>query len=435
MSNLNTQTNSAGDSSVELLRVSTCGSVDDGKSTLIGRLLHDTKNVSDDQLLHVEDVSRRRGDQQVNLALLTDGLRAEREQGITIDVAHRYFATSRRRFIVADTPGHAQYTRNMVTGASTSELAIVLVDARKGLVEQSRRHAALAALLGIPQLVFAVNKMDLVEWREDVFRNLEHDLAQFASQLGVKGALVIPLSALSGDNVVERGSHSSWYSGPSLLEHLETVSLAQGFDNSGLRLPVQWVVRPQVSSGDLHDFRGYAGQLAGGILRPGDRVTVLPSGLTTRVSRVETFDGPMESAFAPLSVTVHLEHNIDVSRGDMLCHPHDKPQQGQLLDAMLSWMSQKPLLPGARLALKHTTRWVRATVSKLDYCLDVNTLQQTAGIGELVANDIGRVKIHTTLPLFYDAYSANRNTGSFILVDEATNDTVAAGMLLPPVLS
>jgi bifunctional enzyme CysN/CysC len=412
----------------DLLRFSTAGSVDDGKSTLIGRLLYDTKSIFEDQLQHVEDASRRRGDEYTNLALLTDGLRAEREQGITIDVAYRYFATPRRKFIIADTPGHIQYTRNMVTGASTANLAIVLVDARKGLVEQSRRHSFLASLLRIPHVVFAVNKMDLVDWDEQVFRRIETEFRNFASKLDVQDIAFIPMSALEGDNVVTRSARMPWYQGSPLLHHLETVHIASDRNMIDVRFPVQWVIRPQ--SAEHPDYRGYAGQVAGGILKAGDEVVVLPSGFSSKIKRIDTHDGPVDEAFAPMSVTVHLEDEIDVSRGDMICRPHNKPVAGQDLDAMICWMVDRPLEPKARLALKHTTRWVRAMVTNIQYELDVNTLHRDEGASRLGLNAIGRVQLRTTAPIFYDEYRRNRATGSFILVDENTNATVAAGMLL-----
>lgn len=428
MSELSRRDAVAMEEGAELLRFSTAGSVDDGKSTLIGRLLYDSKSIFEDQLQHVEDVSRRRGDEYTNLALLTDGLRAEREQGITIDVAYRYFATPRRKFIIADTPGHIQYTRNMVTGASTANLAIVLVDARKGLVEQSRRHAFLASLLRIPHVVFAVNKMDLVDFSEAVFRRIEAEFRNFASKLDVQDIAFIPMSALRGDNVVTRSDKMPWYQGAPLLHHLETVHIASDRNLIDVRFPVQWVIRPQ--SREHPDYRGYAGQVAGGILKTGDEVIVLPSGFSSKIARIETVDGAVDEAFAPMSVTVHLEGELDVSRGDMICRPHNKPVAGQDLDAMICWMSEKPLLPKARLALKHTTRWVRAMVTGIQYGLDVNTLHRDEAVASLGLNDIGRVQLRTTAPIFYDEYRRNRATGSFILVDENTNATVAAGMLL-----
>jgi bifunctional enzyme CysN/CysC len=418
------------DEEAELLRFSTAGSVDDGKSTLIGRLLYDTKTAFEDQLQHVEDVSRRRGDERVNLALLTDGLRAEREQGITIDVAYRYFATKRRKFIIADTPGHIQYTRNMVTGASTASLSIILVDARHGLVEQSRRHAFIASLLDIPHLVFAVNKMDLVDWSEDVFRRIEADFRNFAARLDVQDIAFIPMSALTGANVVERSVEMPWYHGPTLLYHLETVHITSDRNLIDVRFPVQWVIRPQSQSTEHHDYRGYAGQVAGGVLRAGDEVMVLPSGLTTTITKIEQMGDPIDAAFAPMSVTVHLADDVDVGRGDMICRPNNQPTVGQDLDAMICWMSDRPLSPKGRYALKHTTRWTRAMVTDVLYRLDVNTGHRDPLTKDLKLNDLGRVQLRTTTPILFDPYRRNRTTGSFILVDETTNSTVAAGMLL-----
>ena len=411
-----------------LLRFITCGSVDDGKSTLIGRLLYDTKSIFEDQLQHVEDVSRRRGDEYTNLALLTDGLRAEREQGITIDVAYRYFATPRRKFIIADTPGHVQYTRNMVTGASTANLAIVLIDARQGVVEQTRRHSLITSLLRIPHLVFAINKMDLVGWDEAVYRRIENDIRGLAARLDVRDLCFIPMSALHGDNVVNRSDKTPWYAGPPLLAHLESVFIASDHNLIDVRFPVQWVVRPQ--SPEYHDYRGYAGQVAGGVLRTGDEVVVLPSGITSKITKIETFDGPVEEAFPPMSVVVHLDSDVDVSRGDMLCRPNNRPIVGQDLEAMVCWMTDKPLQPRAKYALKHTTRNTRAMITGLHYRMDVNTGHRMEGVNELGLNDIGRISLRTMTPICYDEYRRNRTTGSFILVDEATNATVGAGMLL-----
>ena len=415
-------------SGAELLRFSTCGSVDDGKSTLIGRLLYDTKSIFEDQLQHVEDVSRRRGDEYTNLALLTDGLRAEREQGITIDVAYRYFATPRRKFIIADTPGHVQYTRNMVTGASTANLAIVLVDARQGVVEQTRRHSLIASLLRIPHLVYAINKMDLVGWDEAAYRRIEADVRGLAARLDVQDLCFIPMSALHGDNVVERSANTPWYKGPPLLHHLESVHIASDRNLIDVRFPVQWVVRPQ--SAGHHDYRGYAGQVAGGVLRKGDEVVVLPSGMSSRVAKIETFDGELEEAFPPMSVVVHLDNDVDVSRGDMLCRPNNRPVVGQDLEAMVCWMAEQPLSPRGKYALKHTTRNTRAMVSSIQYKLDVNTGHRNEGVQQLGLNDLGRISLRTMAPICYDEYRRNRATGSFILVDEATNATVGAGMLL-----
>jgi len=411
----------------DLLRLATAGSVDDGKSTLIGRLLLDSKAVLADQLEAVERASRARGDEYLDLALLTDGLRAEREQGITIDVAYRYFATPRRTFIIADTPGHLQYTRNMVTGASTADLAIVLVDARKGLVEQSRRHAFLCSLLRVPHLVLAVNKMDLVGWDEAVFQEVREEFTEFATRLNVADLAVIPLSALHGDNVTTRSAHTPWYDGPSLLHHLENVHVASDRNLVDVRFPVQYVIRPQ--SAAVPDYRGYAGSVAGGILRAGDRVLVLPSGLTTTIASVETADGPVEEAYPPMAVTVRLTDDLDISRGDMICRPHNAPAVTQDLDAMVAWMADRPFVPGARYLLKHTTRTARAVARDLLYRLDVNTLHRDESAGRLGLNEIGRVQLRVTQPVFADTYARNRSTGGFILIDEATNATVGAGMI------
>jgi bifunctional enzyme CysN/CysC len=416
----------------DILRIATAGSVDDGKSTLIGRLLYDSKAVFEDQYEAVERASK--GD-HVDLALLTDGLRAEREQGITIDVAYRYFATPRRTFVLADTPGHVQYTRNMVTGASTADLAIVLVDARKGMLEQSRRHAFLASLLRVPHMVVAVNKMDLVDWSQEVFDRIADEFSAFAAKLDVPDLTVIPVSALHGDNVVSRSARTPWYEGPSLLHHLEHVHVASDRNLVDPRFPVQYVVRPQLhgAGGDLHDYRGYAGTVASGVLRPGDEVQVLPSGLTTTISAIDGPRGPVAEAFPPMAVTVRLADDLDVSRGDMVCRPANAPHPTQDLDALVCWMTDEPLRPRQRLAVKHTTRTVRGMVKELAYRLDVNTLHRDLEATELGLNDIGRVRIRTTQPLFVDDYLRNRVTGRFILVDEATNATVGAGMLTPTV--
>jgi bifunctional enzyme CysN/CysC len=413
---------------MDILRFATAGSVDDGKSTLIGRLLYDTKTVFADQIEAVERVSKERGDEHVNLALLTDGLRAEREQGITIDVAYRYFATPKRKFIIADTPGHIQYTRNMVTGASTADLALILVDARNGLVEQSRRHAFLATLLAVPHLVLCVNKMDLVDFDRGVYDRIHAEFSAFATKLRVPDLTVIPVSALRGDNVVTRSENMPWYDGPSLLHHLENVHVASDRNLIDVRFPVQYVIRPQ--SDAWHDYRGYAGTVAGGVLKPGDDVMVLPSGLTTRIASIDTADGPVEEAYAPMSVTVRLADNLDVSRGDLICRPHNAPMVTQDVEAMVCWMIDKPLRSGAKLAIKHTTRSARAVVRDLRYRLDVNTLHRDEDATELGLNDIGRVRLRTTQPLFADEYRRNRTTGGFILVDEATNSTAGAGMIL-----
>ena len=413
---------------MELLRLATAGSVDDGKSTLIGRLLYDSKAIFEDQLASVERASVQRGHEYTNLALLTDGLRAEREQGITIDVAYRYFATPRRKFIIADTPGHVQYTRNMVTGASTADVAVVLVDARKGLLEQSRRHAYLATLLRIPHLVVAVNKMDLVEWSEERFRSIVADFSSFAdSLLEVSDVTFIPMSALRGDNVVDRSDAMPWYDGLPLLEHLETVHIAEDRNLVNARFPVQYVIRPM--SDAHHDYRGYAGQVAGGVLRAGDDVVVLPSGLRSRVSSIDTYDGPVAEAFVGMSVTVRLADDVDVSRGDMIVRAGDEPSTSQDVEALVCWMVDRPLRQGGRYAIKHTTRWARAMVADLEYRLDVNSLSTDESATELALNEIGRVRLRVTAPLMHDPYTENRTTGSFILVDEATNVTAGAGMI------
>jgi len=413
---------------MDLLRFATAGSVDDGKSTLIGRLLYDSKSIFTDQLESVERTSRERGDEYTNLALLTDGLRAEREQGITIDVAYRYFATPKRKFIIADTPGHIQYTRNMVTGASTADLAIILVDARKGLLEQSRRHAFLTTLLRVPHLVLCVNKMDLVDYSEEVFEQIRADFTAFASKLNITDLTFLPVSALLGDNVVTRSENMPWYQGPSLLHHLENVHVASDRNLVDVRFPVQYVIRPMSSA--YQDYRGYAGQVAGGVLKPGDEVVVLPSGFTSRIAAIDTADGPVDEAYPPMSVTVRLEHDLDVSRGDLICRPHNQPLATQDIDALICWMdSSETLRTGAKLALKHTTRSARALVKELQYRLDVNTLHRDDQATELGLNEIGRVRLRTTQPLLCDPYSRNRSTGGFILVDEGTNRTVAAGMI------
>ena len=414
---------------MELLRIATAGSVDDGKSTLIGRLLYDSKSIFEDQLKSIEEVSESRGDEHTNLALLTDGLRAEREQGITIDVAHRYFSTPKRKMIIADTPGHVQYTRNMVTGASTANLAIVLVDARKGVLEQSRRHAFIASLLRIPHLVVAVNKMDLVDFDEGVFERIRAEFTDFAMRLEVQDLTFIPMSALLGDNVVERSENMPWYEGTTLLHHLEEVHIAGDRNMLDVRFPVQYVIRPQ--STELHDYRGYAGTVSGGVMKPGDEVMVLPSGFTSTIAAIDTADGPVEEAFSPMAVTVRLADEIDISRGDMICRPNNRPQVGQDIEAMICWMNESaPLASRNRYTLKHTTNSVRAMVQDIRYRLDVNTLHREEGVPRLELNEIGRVQLRTTQPLLFDEYRRNRATGSFILIDEATNVTVAGGMIL-----
>jgi sulfate adenylyltransferase large subunit len=412
----------------ELVRLVTAGSVDDGKSTLIGRLLYDTKQILADQLEHIEETSRRRGDGYVNLALLTDGLRAEREQGITIDVAYRSFVTPKRRFQLADAPGHVQYTRNMVTGASTADVAIILVDARKGVIEQTRRHSYLASILGIRHVVFAVNKMDLVEFSQERFGEIEAELRDVAERLSLRDVHVIPISALRGDNVVERGDGMPWYEGPALLEHLESVEIAGDRDLAHRRFPVQWVIRPMAD--DHHDYRGYAGQVAGGVWRAGEDVVVLPSGRRSTVAAVETADGPLHAAIAGQSVTIRLADDLDVGRGDLLADPEAPPTVARELEATICWMAEQPLEPRAKLAVKQTTRSVRALVDELVSVVDIHTLEDRPAPERLELNDIAKVRLRLSEPLAVDAYADNRATGAFILIDEATNDTVAAGMIL-----
>jgi bifunctional enzyme CysN/CysC len=411
---------------MELLTFATAGSVDDGKSTLIGRLLYDCKAIAEDQLDGVERASRRYGD-AVNLALLTDGLRAEREQGITIDVAYRYFATPRRKFVIADSPGHTQYTRNMVCGASVADLAVVLVDARCGMTEQSRRHAFLLALLGVPHLVLAVNKMDLVGYSEAAFKRVRDACTDFVTRLPISDLTVVPISALHGDNIVQRSDpRMPWYDGPTLLGHLEQVHIASDRNLIDARLPVQYVLRPR--SDAFHDYRGYAGQLTGGVLRTGDDVVVLPSGLSSRIVAIDTPDGPADEAFCPMSVALRLADDLDIARGDMICRPGNRPMVARDLDAMLCWMDDASLTPGAKLLMKHTSRCVPVIVRKIDYRIDVNTLhrQQASGLN---LNEIGRVQLRTTRPVMCDPYLRNRATGGFILIDHLSNRTVAGGTI------
>ena len=404
----------------ELLRLATAGSVDDGKSTLMGRLLHDAKAILADQY---EDLNGRDG--KMDLARLTDGLRAEREQGITIDVAYRYFATPRRRFILADTPGHVQYTRNMVTGASTADLAVILVDARHGVVEQTRRHAFISSLLGIPHLVLAVNKMDLVGFSEERFDEIVRDFAEFRTGLATRDVAYIPISALLGDNVVDGSANMPWYGGLALLEHLESVDVFHDRNLTELRLPVQLVLR----NGET-DYRAYAGQVASGVLRSGDSVVVLPSGIETTVTAVDTYDGPLDQALPGMSVTVRLADDVDVSRGDLICHPDDRPSLEKEFVADICWFSERPLAAGGRYAIKHATHTARAVVDELTDVVDVHTLERIPGPQGLGLNDIGRVSLRTSKPLAFDPYSRNRATGAFILIDETTNDTVAGGMIV-----
>ncbi len=414
---------------MELLRFATAGSVDDGKSTLIGRLLYDSKQIFEDQWDAIERVSRDRGEGYTNLALLTDGLRAEREQGITIDVAYRYFATPKRKFIIADTPGHVQYTRNMVTGASLADLALILVDARNGIQEQSRRHAILTTMLRVPHLVLCVNKMDLVDYSQEVFESIKEEFSQFAAKLETGDLSFVPISALNGDNVVTRSANMPWYEGASLLHLLEDVYIASDRNLIDARFPVQYVIRPMTD--EYHDYRGYAGTVCGGIFKTGDEVMVLPSGFTSHITSIDTADGPLKEAFPPMSVTIRLDDDIDISRGSMICRPRNKPHVGQDIDAMICWMSEtRPLRAGDRFAIKHTTQMARTIVKDLAYQLDVNTLHRHEDAAELKLNEMGRVTLRTTVPLFYDQYRRNRLTGSFILIDEANNTTVASGMIL-----
>ncbi len=418
---------------VEILRFNTCGSVDDGKSTLIGRLLYDSKALMEDQLEALQRSADITGGGQVNLANLTDGLRAEREQGITIDVAYRYFATPRRRFIIADTPGHAQYTRNMVTGASTANLAVVLVDARLGLIEQSRRHTCLAALLRIPHLVVAINKMDLVHWSEARFLEIRAEFEKFLPRLDIKDVKFIPISALLGDNVVSRSTHTPWYQGPTLLGQLETVHIASDWNLDGFRFPVQWVNRPNAPTNPaLHDFRGLSGQIAGGIVRVGQPVMVLPGGQRSLIKEIWTYDGPLEEAFCPQSVTLLLADDLDVSRGDVLVAPDALPGMSNDVRARICWMRPRPLRAGQKLLIKHLAQTVPAAVVSLEHRLNIDTFEMELSPPELGVNDIGEIRLRTARPLVFDGYAGNRLTGSFILIEPGANATVAAGMLPPP---
>lgn len=411
-----------------LLRFITAGSVDDGKSTLIGRLLHDSKSIFEDQLTSITNTTRKRGMQGVDLSLLTDGLQAEREQGITIDVAYRYFATPKRKFIIADTPGHEQYTRNMVTGASTANLAIILIDARKGVLTQSRRHAYLASLVGIPHLVVAVNKMDLVDYSQSVFEKICQDFAAFAEKLNLRNIEYIPMSALNGDMVVERGDQLNWYQGSTLIDLLENVSIEDDINHEDFRFPVQWVCRPQTK--ELHDFRGYMGRIESGSIHVGDNITVLPSGLTSRIKEIILYEGPINEAIAPQSVTLTIEDHLDISRGDVLVKTGETPRVTKAFDAMLCWLSEQPLDPNRKYLIKQSTRMVKAVISRIDYRVDVNTMAHEA-TNTLKMNDIAHVGLKVQQPLVCDDYARNRSTGCFIVIDESSNNTVAAGMISP----
>jgi len=414
--------------STELLRFTTAGSVDDGKSTLIGRLLYDSKSIFQDQYDAIEEVSKRRGEEGINLALLTDGLKAEREQGITIDVAYRYFSTPKRKFIIADTPGHTQYTRNMVTGASTANVALILIDARQGVLEQTRRHAIIASLLQIPHLVVCINKMDLVEYSQEIYDRIHDDFEAFASKLDVHDVNFIPISALRGDNIVDRSQSMPWYEGSTLLYYLENVHIASDYNFIDCRFPVQYVIRPY--NDEFHDYRGYAGRVAGGILKKGDEVMLLPSGFMTRVSKIEAYKKEIEEAFPPMSVIIHIEDDYDLSRGDMIVRANNMPRQEQDMDLMICWFNESPLKERGKYVLKHTTKEVRCIIKEVRYRMDVNTLHRDMQQRQINMNDIARISIRTTLPLFVDAYQRNRITGSVILIDEGTNETVAAGMVI-----
>lgn len=415
---------------MDLLRFTTAGSVDDGKSTLIGRLLYDSKAIFEDQLEAVEKSSKSRGDENINLALLTDGLRSEREQGITIDVAYRYFATPKRKFIIADTPGHIQYTRNMVTGASTANLAILLVDARKGVIEQTCRHSFIANLLRIQHLVVCVNKMDLVDWDESVYNKIIDDFKQFASRLdNIVEVTFIPASALLGDNIVDKSKNMPWYQGPTLLYHLETVYIGSDENHIDARMPIQWVIRPH--SDKWHDFRGFAGRVAGGVFKPGDTVKILPSGFESKIKAIHTMDGELTEAFAPMSVAMTLVDEIDLSRGDMLVKTNNAPEPRQDIEAMICWFSSVKKLAGrGKFILRHTEREVKALVNEVRYKVDINTLHKIEDDLVFSLNDIGRVSLRTSAPIIADSYRQNRITGSFVLIDEQTNETVAAGMII-----
>lgn len=412
----------------ELLRFTTAGSVDDGKSTLIGRLLYDSKSIFEDQYEQIKQTSERRGEEGVNLALLTDGLKSEREQGITIDVAYRYFATPKRKFIIADTPGHIQYTRNMVTGASTANVALVLVDARNGVVEQTRRHAIISSLLQIPHLVVCINKMDLVDYKEEAFESIKDDFSAFASKLDVKDVSFIPISALKGDNVVNKSTKMDWYDGGTLMYYLENVHIGSDHNLIDCRFPVQYVIRPY--SDEFHDYRGYSGRVAGGIFKKGDNVIILPSGFKSKIKSIDTFDGEVNEAFSPMSVTFLLEDNIDISRGDMIVRENNQPEVEQDVEMMVCWFHEKPMQLKGKYALLHTTNDVRCVIREINYKLDINSLHRNMDDKSIGMNDIARVKIRTTKPLFIDKYRRNRNTGSVIFIDEATNETVGAGMII-----
>ena len=412
---------------MELLRFTTAGSVDDGKSTLIGRLLYDSKAIFEDQMKLLKENSKQRGEENINLALLTDGLRSEREQGITIDVAYRYFATPKRKFIIADTPGHIQYTRNMVTGASTANLALLLIDARHGIIEQTKRHAFIASLLQIPHIAICINKMDLVDYSKEVFDKIKKDFKNFATKLEIKDVRFIPISALNGDNVVDRSENMDWYDGSTLMHLLENIHIGSDHNHVDCRFPVQYVVRPQ--SAQYPDYRGYAGRIEGGVFKAGDEVTVLPSGFTSKIKSIDTFDGEIEEAFSPMSVCMTLEDDIDISRGDMIVRENNQPTTEQDVDLMVCWMNERKMMPRGKYTIRHTSQTARCIIKDVKYKMDINTLHRNEEDKEIGLNDIGRISIRTTKPLFFDSYRRNRNTGSVIIIDEATNETVAAGMI------
>lgn len=413
---------------MELLRFTTAGSVDDGKSTLIGRLLYDSKAIFEDQMELLEETSKQRGEKGINLALLTDGLRSEREQGITIDVAYRYFATPKRKFIIADTPGHIQYTRNMVTGASTANLALLLVDARHGVIEQTKRHAFIASLLQIPHITVCINKMDLVDHSKEAYDKIKSDFEDFSSKLEIKDLHFIPISALNGDNVVDRSENMNWYEGSTLMHLLENIHIGSDHNHVDCRFPVQYIVRPQTA--EYPDYRGYSGRIEGGVFKPGDRVTILPSGFTSKIKSIDTFDGKVEEAFSPMSVCMTLEDDIDISRGDMLVRENNKPTIEQDVDLMICWMNERKMIQRGKYTIRHTSQTARCIIKEVKYKMDIKTLHRIEDDLEIGLNDIGRITIRTTKPLFFDSYRRNRNTGSIILVDEATNETVAAGMII-----
>ena len=413
---------------MELLRFTTVGSVDDGKSTLIGRLLYDSKSIFEDQYESIKKTSENRGEENVNLALITDGLRDEREQGITIDVAYRYFSTPKRKFIIADTPGHIQYTRNMVTGASNAHCALILIDARKGIVEQTCRHSFIASLLQIPHLIICINKMDLVDYDRSVYEKIKQDFKKFSSKLQVKDIRFVPISALEGDNVVNKSKKMDWYEGTTLMYLLETIHIGSDRNLIDCRFPIQTVIRPQTK--EHHDYRGYAGEIAGGVFKKGDDVMVLPSGFTSKIASIDTYDGEVEEAFAPMSVTMRLEDELDLSRGGMIVRENNMPEVSQDVELMLCWLNDKPLVQNGKYSIKHTTKFARCIVKEIKYKININNLHRVEDDKEIKLNDIARVSIRTTQPLFYDLYRRNRSTGSIILIDEATNETVGAGMII-----